>query len=64
MELCASNDWLSFFAGTMLFQVGRIDEAESKLKHALILNPNHHGAANNLKVVYHHKKKLQQQEQL
>jgi len=43
--------------------MGRVEEAESSLKHALKLHPNHHGAANNLKVVQHHKLKAQQQRQ-
>ena len=40
-----------------MVQMGRLDEAESHLKHALRLNPGHHGAANNLKVVHHHREK-------
>lgn len=40
--------------------MGRLDEAEEQLQHALKLNPSHSGAANNLKVVKHHKAKLRQ----
>ena len=50
-------------AGTLLFQMGRVEEAESSLRRALTLQPNHYGAANNLKVVQHHKLKTQQQKQ-
>ena len=56
-------DCLSFLAGTMLLQVGRIAEAESNLKQVLTLDPNHHGATNKLNAIYRHKKQLQQQGQ-
>ena len=49
--------------GTLLFQMGRVEEAERFLRHALTLQPSHYGAANNLKVVQHHKLKTQQQKQ-
>ena len=50
-------------SGTLLFQMGRVEEAEQSLRYALTLQPNHYGAANNLKVVQHHKLKMQQQKQ-
>ena len=37
--------------GTLYIQMERYSEAEHNLKHALHLNPNHYGAANNLKVL-------------
>ena len=43
-------------AGTLYVQTGRLDDAESYLKHALKLNPSHHGAMNNLRVVEYQRK--------
>lgn len=45
--------------GTLLYQMGRVQEGEKYLLQALKLNPNHHGALNNLKVIeyYRNKKK-------
>ena len=42
--------------GTLYVQMGRLGDAESYLRHALKLNPNHHGAVNNLRVVEHQRK--------
>ena len=41
---------LLHFTGTLLYQMGQVEEGERYLKYALKLNPNHHGALNNLKV--------------
>jgi len=43
--------------GTLLYQMGKVEEAEKYLRHALQLNPHHSGAVNNLKVVEYHKRK-------
>ena len=45
-----------FFTGTLYVQMGRLDEGEKNLLHALKLNPHHHGAMNNLRVVEHQRK--------
>ena len=42
--------------GTLYVQMGRLDEGEKNLLHALKLNPHHHGAMNNLRVVEHQRK--------
>ena len=46
--------------GTLLYKMGRIKEAEENLKHALKLNPRHHGALNNLKVIEFYKNQKKQ----
>lgn len=50
--MCAYTSlyWL-YLIGTLYIQMQRYPEAEWNLKHALQLNPNHYGAANNLKVL-------------
>ena len=47
--------------GTLYVQMGRLDDGERYLNHALKLNPNHRGAMNNLRVVEHQRKKHQKQ---
>jgi len=37
--------------------MGKVEESEKYLRHALQLNPHHSGAVNNLKVVEYHKRK-------
>jgi len=46
-----------YAVGTLLYQMGKVKEAEKYLRHALQLNPHHSGAVNNLKVVEYHKRK-------
>ena len=46
----------TFHAGTLYVQMGRLDDGERNLLHALKLNPSHHGAKNNLRVVEHQRK--------
>lgn len=41
--------------GTLYIQMGKYEEAEVNLKHALQLNPEHYGAINNLKVLEYHR---------
>ena len=41
--------------GTLYVQMGKLDDGERYLRHALKLNPHHHGAMNNLRVVEHQK---------
>ena len=43
--------------GTLLYQMGRTEEAVEELNHALLLNPNHHGARNNLHVIEYYRNK-------
>lgn len=43
--------------GTLLYQMGEVDEGEKYLRYALKLNPNHHGALNNLKVIQYYRNK-------
>ena len=47
------------YTGTLLYQMGKLEESEKYLKQALQLNPQHHGALNNLKVVEFQKRKAQ-----
>ena len=42
---------LLMITGTLYIQMEQYPEAERNLKHALELNPGHHGATNNLKVL-------------
>lgn len=56
-----SGDVGLYHSGTLYVTMGRLDDGEKQLKHALKLNPHHHGAMNNLRVVEHHRKTQRKQ---
>ena len=47
----------SLSSGTLLYQMGREEEAKQNLHRALELNPHHVGAQNNLRVIEYYQNK-------